>query len=143
MIKNERQYKITKAQAAKFENAFRETKAADYGSPLARKLHEDALASQLNELREDIAEYEALRDGEVRVLELHSLHELPQALIKARIAAGLSQKQLAERLGLKEQQIQKYEATDYAAANLERIGNVLDALGVSVRENLVIPAKVK
>lgn len=35
-----------------------------------------------------------------------------QNRIPTHIAAGLSQKELAERLGLKEQQIQRYEATD-------------------------------
>lgn len=40
---------------------------------------------------------------------------------QGRIAAGLSQKELSERLGLKERQIQRYEATDYASANLTRV----------------------
>jgi len=44
----------------------------------------------------------------VSVLELESLAELPEALIRARIAVGLTQKGLAGRLGLKEQQVQRY-----------------------------------
>jgi HTH-type transcriptional regulator/antitoxin HipB len=39
------------------------------------------------------------------------LTELLVALIEARIAAGLTQKALADRLGVAEQQIQRYEAT--------------------------------
>ena len=42
-----------------------------------------------------------------------SFDELPQALVKARIALRLSQKDLADRLGMKEQRIQRYESTDY------------------------------
>ena len=57
--------------------------------------------------------------------------ELPTVLIKARIAQGLSQKDLAERIGLKEQQIQRYEATDYASASLNRIKEVVSALGAA------------
>ena len=74
--------------------------------------------------REVLEEYEALTSNssnQPMVLTLHSLGELPTALIKARIATKLSQKALAERLGLKEQQIQRYEATEYASANLSRI----------------------
>ena len=56
--------------------------------------------------------------------------DLPSILIKARIAQGLSQKELADRIGLKEQQIQRYEATDYASANLARIKEVVNAFGV-------------
>ena len=58
--------------------------------------------------------------------------DLPSILIKARIAQGLSQKDLAERIGLKEQQIQRYEATDYASANLSRIKEVVIAFGVEI-----------
>ena len=59
---------------------------------------------------------------------LGTVAELPANLIKARIARGLSQKDLADRIGLKEQQIQRYEATDYASASLARIKEVVSAL---------------
>ena len=52
-----------------------------------------------------MARYEALRSGRVAVVPLDSLDQLPDALIHARIAAGLTQRDLAERLGVKEQQI--------------------------------------
>ena len=58
---------------------------------------------------------------------------LPQALPQGRIAAGLSQKELAERLGLKEQQIQRDEATDDASASLTRICEVARSLGLKVK----------
>jgi transcriptional regulator with XRE-family HTH domain len=76
--------------------------------------------------------YEALRSGKRVVLKLSSLDELPGALIQARIAQGLSQKDLARRLGLKEQQIQRYEATDYASASLARLIRVSRALHLKV-----------
>jgi transcriptional regulator with XRE-family HTH domain len=73
------------------------------------------------------------------VLARESFEDLPSALIQARIASGLSQKELAGRLNLKEQQIQRYEATEYASASLERINDVIRALGVSVREDVFLP----
>ena len=79
--------------------------------------------------------------GKERVFVSHSFDELPAALIKARIAAGLSQKDLAERLGLKEQQVQKYEATDYTSASLERVRAVIRALGVSVKEEVSLAGR--
>src|SRR5215471_2852389 len=97
------------------------------------------MESQLEELREELAEYEALRNGHIAVLELDSLDKLPEALIRARIAAGLTQKQLAQRLGLKEQQIQRYEAKRYAGASLQRIQAVAEALGATIREQVVLP----
>src|SRR4051812_9985113 len=117
MIKNERQYRITKSQADKLREAFAELSAGNVERgdvhPLLVKAQKEALRSQLDELNEQLYEYEALRSGRRTVLELSSFDELPRALIQSRIAAGLSQKDLAERLGLKEQQIQRYEATEY------------------------------
>jgi DNA-binding XRE family transcriptional regulator len=95
-----------------------------------------ALESQLDDLREELTEYEALTiqgNDEPLVFELNSLEALPLALIKARIATKLSQKDLAERLGLKEQQIQRYEATEYASANLARVIEVSQVLGMKLQ----------
>lgn len=141
MITNERQYRITKAEAERFEQAL--AKAEEQGAhlqPRLRKALRESLESQLQELREQLAEYDALRSGQVTVLELDSLGDMPDALIRARTAAGLTQKELAARLGLKEQQIQRYEATRYAGVSLERIQAVAEALGVRIQERVILPS---
>ena len=136
MIKNERQYKITKAQVARFAKA-RDTLSRRPNPnglhPLIAKAQEDAVIGQLEEMENDLREYESLKDGEFQFDSLKLVAELPHVLIKARIAQGLSQKALAERLGLKEQQIQRYEATDYASASLSRIRDVAAALSTMAR----------
>ena len=132
MIKNERQYKITQSQIAKFEAALAELAASSGKNARLRQLEEDALRSQLDELRDEAQLYKQLRSGVLESIHIESFDELPLALVKARILAGLSQKQLAERLGLKEQQIQRYESTDYASASLTRITQVAEAIGVSI-----------
>ena len=140
MITNERQYRITKSWLGRFEQARAgvEDQGADL-HPRARQALRDQYDSQVEELRAQLAEYEALRDGQVAVLELDSLGELPEALIRARAAAGLSQEALAQRLGLKKQQVQRYEATRYAGVSLERVQQVADALGVKIREQVFLP----
>ena len=143
MIKNERQYKITKAQAARFSSALdslrQRPRNDDSLHPLIAKAQEDALSSQLADLERDLSEYEALKAGEFQLDSLKVVADLPSILIKARIAQGLSQKELAERIGLKEQQIQRYEATDYASANLARIKEVASAFGVEVNRPSITP----
>jgi ribosome-binding protein aMBF1 (putative translation factor) len=133
MIKNERQYRITRTQADKFARALKDAQASSQLDPLLRKLEADALRSQLDELREELQEYRRLRSGRRRTIAVDSFEDLPRALVQARIAAGLSQRELAERLGLKEQQIQRYEASEYATASLSRIRQVIRALGVTFR----------
>ena len=61
------------------------------------KLEEDALRSQLDELRGEVKHYEELRSGGPKTIHIDSFDELPRALVEARILAGLSQKDLAER----------------------------------------------
>ncbi len=140
MIKTERQYQITKTQAEKFEAALRQAEARSYSDPLLAQLERDSLRSQFEELRDQLAEYDRLRSGSIREISVDTMDQLPQALIKARIAAGLSQKDLADRLGLKEQQIQRYEATDYSTAGLRRIGEIVNALGTAIHMKVTVPS---
>jgi len=137
MIKNERQYRISRTAAERFETALRtlaERPSQAGPRDILDQAEEDGLRSQLEDLREQISEYEALRSGAVTVFPTASFGDLPRTLIKARIARGLTQKQLATELGLKEQQVQNYEATDYASASFDRLRRVIRVLGVEVRE---------
>ena len=144
MIKNERQYRITKAQAQKFQLALTQLKAGAEESaqlpPRLRQAEMDAIESQWESLQAEITEYEALLNGRQKSFSPGSFEELPRMLIKARIASGLTQRELAGRLGLKEQQIQRYEATEYASASLSRVNAVIQALNVEVREEVTFPA---
>lgn len=132
MIKNDREYRITKAQANRFKEELARLSAANSPGegldPLLLQLQRDAVQSQLVDLNAELAEYDALRSGRQAVPDLSSFTDLPKLLIKRRIAAGLNQRELAERLGLKEQQVQRYEATEYASASFTRLEEVIRAL---------------
>jgi DNA-binding transcriptional regulator YiaG len=139
VITNERQYRITKAQLKRFEDDLAahdaRTPSADV-DPRLRQAMRDALASEAEELRAQLKRYEQLRDGAITGRELDSLRELPTALIEARIAANLTQRALAARLGIAEQQVQRWEATAYAGVGLDRLQDIADALGSRIRENV-------
>ena len=139
MIKNERQYRIAKAQTEKFKSA---VNAFDSESPKQGKTHprlikaqKDAMQSQLESLQRELAEYEGLESGKVPAPDLGYIAVVPQDLIRARIASGLTQKELAKRLGMPEQQIQRYEAKDYESVSLARIAEVARALQASKRKS--------
>src|SRR5215212_117066 len=144
MIKNDRQYKITKAQAEKFRRSASEVReklstTSSEDDLMKLELQLSAFESQLADLESELRAYESLQQNRNESMEITSLCELPSVLIKARIASGLSQRQLAEKLSMKEQQIQRYEATDYAGANLQRIDQVIRALGIRLQKQLFIP----
>ena len=132
MIKNERQYKFTKTQVERFERTLAELRSRnpeDTGlHPLVAKAQEDAVSGQIVDLKEELQMYESMKAGTFPLEQLEVVSELSRMLIGARIAQGISQKELAERIGLKEQQIQRYEATDYASASLGRIMEVVSGL---------------
>ena len=132
MIKNERQYRITKAQAAKLDaalNSFLAQSANDGTThPRLLKAQADAMRSQLDSLHSELREYEEMKSGDAPPPDLGYIAEVPQDLIRARIASGLSQKELAERLGMPEQQIQRYEAVDYESVSFARIVEIAEVL---------------
>ncbi len=139
MITNQREYRITKSWLARFEkelvaNETRELSPRE--DPSMRQVVHDAIASEIETLRRQIDHYEQLRNGHITSREITSLRELPSALIEARIAARLTQRQLAERIGVAEQQIQRWEANDYSGVNLDRLQSIADALGVQIHETI-------
>lgn len=141
MITNERQYRITRAQAARFEAAL----AADPATPRQRTdlrlvtAEREALASQLLDLREELEEYDRWKESDLSTITVSSFDGLALGLIRARIASGLTQRDLAERLDLKEQQIQKYESEYYSTASYRRLREVANALEVRIRNDILLP----
>ena len=138
MITNERQYRITGTQLEKLRQAIDafDSKAAmeRTKSKILAKAEFEALQSEYENLSVQLQEYETLKSGTIEILKASSLEELPLILIRARIAKGFSQRQLAEAIGLKEQQIQRYEIEEYASANLQRLAEVANALGLNISE---------
>jgi hypothetical protein len=68
MIANERQYRIAGAQLRRSEEALAARAGCERGGGVARILEAtgDAIASERDELRGQLARYEDLRSGQVR-----------------------------------------------------------------------------
>jgi ribosome-binding protein aMBF1 (putative translation factor) len=71
-----------------------------------------------------------LRRGEFD--ELHNLVGIGPMLIGARIASGLSQRELADRLGVHESQVSRDERNEYNGVTIDRAHRILETLGVNV-----------
>src|SRR5258707_14414042 len=120
MIKNEKQYRITKAQVRRFQDALTELAGQARPSNISPRLweaHRQAAQSQLEELQEQVEAYERLQLGKSKAVVLEAVEDLPMSLIRSRIASGMTQEGLARRLGLKAQQDQRYETNGYDRAN--------------------------
>ena len=142
MIKNERQYRVTITQLRAFQESLEKVESMEAPPDVEPELltaTQAAFSAQQEELQADVEEYEALQRGEVSRFIAESLSDLPRILIKARIALGLTQRDLAARLDAKEQQVQRWEAMDYENASIETLKQVIEALGVETRGELFVP----
>jgi HTH-type transcriptional regulator / antitoxin HipB len=137
MILNERQYLITRTKIKEFESAIAELITQpppdDINERILDKATLDGLQSQLEEMREEVEEYEKLKAGKIDNLTVESYSRLPQALIQARIIRGWTQEQLAERLGVKAQQVQRDEANLYAGASFSKLLEIQKVLNIEVK----------
>ncbi|WP_433942227.1 helix-turn-helix domain-containing protein [Brevundimonas diminuta] len=140
MIKNQRQYKATVKQIAHFRanlEALPVPNPDDSPRDVRRKnSSRRAMESMLKTMERQVAEFEAISQGDMSRIMLNGLHDLPKALIQTRIARGMSQRDLADILGVKAQQVQRWEHEDYDRITFSRLEEVADALQIGRRLEL-------
>ena len=95
-----------------------------------------------DQVKDEIDSYDRLKQG--RFDELQNLHGFGQMLIGVRIALGLSQRELAEKLAIHESQVSRDERNEYYGVTVERAARILDALGVQITTRVEkLPALAK
>jgi len=94
----------------------------------------DPMLSFHQQLEEEVQSYERLKRGEFE--EISNLRGLGQLLMALRIARGLTQRELAERLGVHETQVSRDERNEYHGITLERAARIMEALGAEIRSRV-------
>ena len=101
----------------------------------------DPLRSFRQQLAEEVESYDRLKRGEFD--EIRNLRGIGHLLIAARIYRGLSQRELAERLGVHESQVSRDERNEYHNITLERAARIIEALGVKFSSRVeAVPEEV-
>ena len=134
MIRNETEYKEAVARLAEERNRLGEHRSRLKESGLTDeeiKRVIDPMESFHLQLKEEVESYERLKRGEFD--ELVNFRGFGHLLIALRIARGISQRDLAKRLGVHESQVSRDERNEYFGITLERAVKVLDALNVRLR----------
>jgi len=135
VIENTHHYQVTKQRIAQFEASLASLRATPRPPDVPVVLHQAmqaSMESQLADLRQEVAAYEAAQAQRTAGLELHSLRDLPDVLIHARLARGYTQAELAARVQLTLQQVQRYEATHYHGVSFRRLLAIAQALEVDL-----------
>lgn len=136
-IKNLHQRKITAARRAEFADSLAELEQRIADNPDAApadRISAASLRSYIAEFDDELAEFDALATADE--IAVAGIAGIGRALIQARIASGLTQAALAERIGLKTAAINRYETNDYQSANLTRLHEIAEALDFDLHATL-------
>lgn len=87
------------------------------------------------EIHNELKEYLDVKSGKTKNFILKNILDIPKILINARIAKNLSQKDLAEIVGISQQQLHRWESTDYENASFWRVVDISEALEVCFNIN--------
>ena len=143
MIQNEKQYKITKKLLSEVVAKIKQLKSDKEQDPLSIQLILATTENFRKDLEKQIKDYEKLKFAKTSVLKERSLSDLPSIIIEYKIAHNLTHKEFAKLLGLKEQQLQRYEAEGFKTVsfqNLMKFINIIN-LDLKVKEIIIKPKR--
>jgi len=144
MIRNEGEYqeavKRLKEERARYDAHERELLRMGLKNDEVKRAM-DPLRSFNLQLEEEVEAYERLKRGDLG--ELDNLHGLGRTLVALRIALGLTQRQLAERLSVNESQVSRDERSEYQGITVDRASRILDALGVTLKSVFQTPVRFR
>ncbi|MGH3147053.1 MAG: helix-turn-helix domain-containing protein, partial [Rubrobacter sp.] len=100
----------------------------------------DALRMQIEDIEQEISEYEDLKEGRLLSFGADDLDSLGDLVTKARIARGLTQAELGELLGMTQQQVARYERDGWQKISVWRLAEAVDALSLDLNIRARIPA---
>jgi len=138
VIRNESEYQEAMTRIEQEQERFlkyaADWKGQGYSDKEVAKLMEP-LQTFHKQLVEEIDSYERLKQGRFEAFE--NLRGLGQLLIGVRIHLAMTQRQLAERLGVSETMVSRDERNEYHGITVDRATRVLEALGVRLETKVV------
>jgi hypothetical protein len=133
MIKTQREYEQSRQTLEEWRTSGERLRASLVAAGLSPEHVELAMAAHLtmqDQMEGELAWYDRARRGEI--YPLPNLTSIGLSLIALRLAKGLTQRQLAERLGVNEAQVSKDERNEYHGISVGRAQRIIDALEGSV-----------
>jgi HTH-type transcriptional regulator/antitoxin HigA len=134
MIKSDAQRERTLAQIDGFKKALAKGAQAKPGKRSAAVA--GSCQAMIRQLEEELCDYDRLKSGDLALPNMERLDQIAPFIAKIRIAKGVSQTELARRLGVSKQVISRYEESDYQTVALARLQEILDAMGIKTAVTL-------
>jgi DNA-binding Xre family transcriptional regulator len=132
MIQNEHQHKITQGEIKKLQQVLEKILGqSEIISAQQLVAMQNSFQTQIDRMQAEVREYNDLKLGKIEIT-MASIEDLPKVLIQKRIGLGMTQKELAAKPGIKEQMVQRYEASGYESIGFQRLIEVWNALSASM-----------
>jgi len=128
MIKSDAQRERTVAQIGGFRQALAKVAQEKTGNRSAAI--RGSYEGMIRQLEDELREYDQMKSGELTLPHFERLDQIAPSIVKIRIARGVSQTELARRLGVSKQVISRYEESEYQTVAIARLQEILDAIGV-------------
>lgn len=126
MILTDEQLIITKDSLSGLEQAYDELNGVN---EILQILERNALLSTINELKEEVNDYEVAKNNQVTMKNSLLVDELRKQLVINRISAGFTQEELANKLNISKSLIIRLEATEYENVSFSFLLKCSNCLG--------------
>lgn len=134
MIKSDTQRERTVAQIEGFRQALEKVDREMTGKRAAAV--RGSYEGMVRQLEGELQEYDELKSGKLTLPNVERLDQIAPFIAKIRIAKGVSQTELAHRLGISKQVVSRYEETEYQTVAIARLQKILDAIGIKANVSL-------
>jgi len=141
MIRTDKEYEEMKLRLSKADELLSKQRKSLEAEGLSCGEIERAMAPTISfnlQLKEELEFYKDLKSGKLPAVS--SFATIGQVLIALRIAKGLTQRALAERLNVTEAQVSRDERNEYHGVTTDRVQRILDALETKAEIRLLATA---
>lgn len=153
MIKNDRQLAITKERLRELEARLVRLKRK-FARPDEYQFYSESTRDTVALMKQEIRDFRLVQSGAVgKILRLWAKRgamvpagkmdlSLGELIAMLRIARGLTQEQLASRLGIQQANLARYEQRGYSGYTVETLSKIFTALGVKLSLEPLAPSTV-
>lgn len=139
MIKNNKQLEVSEAQIVHLKDQLKQLETKCEGSIDGwAKVEKEGIISLINNIQNEVKEYQNVKTKNEIFFPKSNIGELGKMVIYARLAEGITQAELAKRLETSQQQINRFEASDYESTKLFNIIEVIEALNIDLQVDFTI-----
>jgi len=138
MIKNERQYKITKARLKELKASLTRLKKKYRG--MALDLYSTGVREHIEQLEKELEEYEYFR-RRPQVIRAYAPEkdrlDISKAIVGLRLSQGMTQAELAEKIQCQQENISRLESEGYEGHTVKQLQKIAEAAGARLEINFV------